>query len=79
MRFLAAGRRTELIDADALGKVSGALRPGMSVAEAEAASGVEPQVARGAMLSLLWRGLWTTDLTQPLSPSSVLTPGAQAA
>lgn len=79
VRFLAAGRRTELIDADALGKVSGALRPGMSVAEAEAASGVEPQVARGAMLSLLWRGLWTTDLTQPLSPSSVLTPGAQAA
>ncbi|MFZ1411412.1 MAG: TnsA-like heteromeric transposase endonuclease subunit [Micropruina sp.] len=79
VRFLAAGRRAELIDADALGKVAGVLRPGMSVAEAEAASGVEPQIARGAMLSLLWQGLWTTDLTQPLSPSSVLTPGARVA
>ncbi|MBK8445666.1 MAG: TnsA-like heteromeric transposase endonuclease subunit [Micropruina sp.] len=79
VRFLAAGRRTELIDTDALGKVTEVLRPGMSVAEVEAASGVEPQIARGAMLSLLWQGLWTTDLTQPLSSSSVLTPGARTA
>lgn len=79
VRFLAAGRRTELIDTNALGKVAEVLRPGMSVAEAEAASGVAPQIARGAILSLLWQGLWTTDLTLPLSPSSVLTRGARAA
>lgn len=78
VRFLAAGRRTQLIDADALGKVAEVLRPGMSVAEAEAASGVKPQIARCALLSLLWHGLWTTDLTQPLSSSSILTPGVQA-
>ena len=79
VRFLAAGRRPELIDTNALGKVADVLRPGMSVAEAENASGIEPQSARGALLSLLWQGLWTTDLTQPLSPSSVLTPGVRAA
>ena len=79
VRFLAAGRRTELIDTDALDKVANALRSGMSVAEAEAASGVEPPIARGALLSLLWRGLWTTNLTRPLSPNSVLTPGVRAA
>lgn len=78
VRFLAAGRRTQLIDADALGKVAEVLRPGMSVAEAEAASGVKPQIARCALLSLLWHRLWTTDLTQPLSSSSILTPGVQA-
>lgn len=79
VRFLAAGRRRELIDADAFGKVAEVLRPGMSVAEAEAASEVELEVARGAVLALLWHGLWVTDLTEPLSPDSILTPGTQAA
>lgn len=79
VRFLAAGRRPALIDADALGKVAEVLRPGMSVAEAEAAAGVEPGAARGAVLALLWHGRWVTDLTKPLSPGSILTPGTKAA
>ena len=37
------------------------------------------RVARGAVLALLWHGLWVTDLTEPLSPDSILTPGTQAA
>ena len=45
----------------------------------EAASEVEPEVARGAVLALLWHGLWVTDLTEPLSPDSILTPRTQAA
>jgi hypothetical protein len=48
VRFLAASRRSESIDGDALGKVAEALRPGMSVAEAEGVSGrVEAAVVAG--------------------------------
>ena len=79
VRFLAAGRRPESVDAEALGSVAEALRPGMSIAEAEAAREVEPGVARAAVLALLWHGLWVTDLTQPLSPSSILTPAERTA
>lgn len=79
VRFLAAGRRPAAIDVDALGKVADALRPGMTVAEAESASGIRPKAARGAVLALLWHGLWVTDLTRPLSPDSILTPRVVAA
>lgn len=78
VRFLAAGRR-ELVDPEVLRTVVERLHEGMSIAEAEAASRLDPQVARGALLTLIWRGTWVTDLTEPLSPKSVLTRGVQAA
>lgn len=78
VRFLAAGRRADPAD-DAFVKVAETLRPGMSVAEAEEASGLDQSVARGVLLSLLWRGFWVTDLTRPLSGESLLTLGERAA
>jgi len=78
VRFLAAGRRADLREA-VLVKVAETLRLGMSVAEAEVASGLDQPEARGALLSLLWRGAWVTDLTRPLSGQSLLSPGLQAA
>jgi hypothetical protein len=78
VRFLAAGRRNDPRDA-ALVKVAESLRPGMSVTEAEEASGLDQPVARGALLSLLWQGSWVTDLTRPLSGQSLLTASERAA
>jgi hypothetical protein len=60
-------------------KVAEGLRPGRSVTEAEEASELDQSEARGALLSLLWRGSWMTDLTRPLSGESLLTPGLRAA
>lgn len=78
VRFLAGGRRADSRDA-ALVKVAEGFRPGMSMAEAEEVSGLDQPVARGALLSLLWRGVWVTDLTRPLSGESLLSPGLRAA
>lgn len=78
VRFLAAGRRADLLQA-VLVKVAETIRPGMSVAEAEEASGLDQPAARGALLSLLWQGSWVTDLTRPLSGKSLLTPRERAA
>src|SRR5687768_6914170 len=52
------------IYAGALGRVAEVLPPGMSVAVAEETSGVKPQVAPCVLLSLLWHGVWMTDLTR---------------
>ena len=78
VRFLAAGRRADPREV-VLVKVAETLRPGMSVTEAEEASGLDQAVVRGALLSLLWRGSWVTDLTRPLSGDSLLSPGERAA
>jgi hypothetical protein len=78
VRFLAAGRRADPREA-VLVKVAKTLRPGMSMAEAEEASGLDQPVVRGALLALLWQAAWVTDLTRPLSGKSLLTPGEQAA
>lgn len=74
IRFLGAGRRSGLVDEDALVKVAEAGRPGMTVGEAEEAAGVDRRDARSAVLRLLWTGAWTTDLSQPLTARSVLGP-----
>lgn len=79
VRFLAAARRAETVDDNVLGKVAASLRPGMSVADAERASQIDHRLARGAVLALLWRGDWATDLTRPLSGESVLTAAGRAA
>jgi hypothetical protein len=78
VRFLTAGRRNDPGDA-VLVKVAEGLRPGMSVTEAEEASGLDQPVARGALLALLWQGSWVTDLTRPLSGQSLLIASERAA
>ena len=79
VRFLAAGRRLAFVDETARVKVAEACAAGMTVAQVEAAVELEPAVARVAVLSLLWFGHVTTDLTRPLSASSVLEPSVAAA
>lgn len=79
LRFLAAGRRLHLVDQDALVKVAAAGAPGMTLAQIEGSAGMDQATARAALLSLLWFGHWTTDLSRPLSPQSVIETAGVAA
>ena len=79
LRFLAAGRRTEWVDKDALVKVAAAGAPGMTFGQIEASAGVAPSAARAALMSLLWFGHWRTDLSRPLSPQSMIEAAGVAA
>ncbi len=72
VRYLAAGRRVSFVDEDALVKVAAAGRPGMTLTQIESASKLDRAAARHAVLSLLWFGQWTTDLSRPLSGDSVI-------
>lgn len=72
IRFLATARRGELAAEDAMGKVAEAARAGMTIAQVEAAAGVEIDQARSASLVLLWRRRWSIDLTRPLTGSSLI-------
>ena len=72
VRFLAAGRRLDLVDKDALVKVAEAGTVGMTLADAEAEAGADPAAARAATLALLWSGRWVTDMSCPLSAASIL-------
>jgi len=70
--FLASARRDKTVDEAVLGKVAQLIRPGMSIAEVESAAPVDGRAARAAILHLLWRRVWSIDLTAPLSGASVL-------
>lgn len=72
VRFLAAGRRRELLDPAVLVKVAEAGKVGMTLAQAEAAADADQAVARAATVALLWSGRWATDLARPLSSASTL-------
>ena len=72
VRFLAAGRRLAFVDEDTVIKVAEAGAAGMTLAQVEASAKVGRAAARAAVLSLLWFGHWTTDMSRPLSGSSVL-------
>lgn len=72
VRFLAAGRRRELLDLDVLVKVAEAGKVGMTLAQAETAADADRAVARAATVALLWSGRWATDLARPLSSASIL-------
>ena len=72
VRFLAAGRRLAFVDEDTVVKVAEAGLAGMTLAQVEASAKVGRTAARAAALSLLWFGQWTTDMSRPLSGSSVL-------
>lgn len=76
--FLASARRATTVDEAVLGKVARHIRPGMSIAEVESAAPVDGGVARAAILSLLWRRVWSVDLTAPLSGASVLLAGERS-
>jgi hypothetical protein len=79
LRFLAAGRRLDWVDHDALVKVAAAGAPGMTLAQVQESAGVAGATARAALLSLLWFGHWTTDMSRPLSPQSVIEAAGVAA
>ena len=79
LRFLAAGRRTEWVDKDALVKVAAAGAPGMTLAQIEESVGGVRAKVRVALQSRLWFGHWTTDMSRPLSPQSVIEPAGVAA
>ncbi len=79
LRFLAAGRRLHLLDQDTLVKVAAAGAPGMTLTQIEESAGMDQATARAALLSLLWFGHWTTDLSRPLSPRSVVETAGVAA
>ena len=79
VRFLAAGRRPGLVEEPAVVKLAEQLQPGMTVADVVAGVDLDAATARAAVLALLWRGAWMTDLTRPLSPHSALVAGTRAA
>ncbi len=68
LRFLAGYRRPWLFDAALLDRIRGADLEGRTFGEVvRGVAGCEPEVARAAVLHLLWRGELTTDLSTPLS------------
>ena len=79
VRFLATARRSGLVDETAVVKLAEQLHPGMTVADVEAGVNLDAATARAAVLALLWRGAWVTDLTYPLTPHSALVAGTRAA
>lgn len=78
VRFLATARRSALVDETAVEKLVERVRPGMTLAEVEAGVDLDAATARAAVLALLWRGGWVTDLTRPLTSRSVLTAESRA-
>ena len=73
LRFLAQGRRSMFLDDECVSAVAAAGRSGMTLGQIETqAKGCDPLDARASALALLWRQAWTTDLSRPLSSSSVI-------
>ncbi|MGW5152448.1 TnsA-like heteromeric transposase endonuclease subunit [Rhodococcus koreensis] len=69
VRTIGAARRIELICPAALAAVESVARAGMAIEEVVAAAG---ENCRPAVLAKLWSGVWTVDLSVPLSGRSVL-------
>jgi hypothetical protein len=73
IRFLAIGRRRGLIDPDYVNSVAYFAASGMTLGAVEdAAESALGYSTRLASMALLWWGRWSTDLTIPLSRSSIL-------
>lgn len=73
LRFLAQGRRSMFLDEECVLAVAAAGRSGMTLGEVETCvSGFDPLDVRASALALLWRRSWATDLSRPLSRSSVI-------
>ena len=69
---LSGWRRLAFVDEATVVKVAEAGSAGMTLAQAEVSAKVDRAAARTAVLSLLWFGHWTIDMSRPLSSSSVL-------
>lgn len=69
VRTIGAARRIGLICPDVLAAVEAVARAGMTIDEVVAAAG---QHCRPAVLTKLWSGVWTVDLSVPLSGRSIL-------
>lgn len=79
IKFLAVGRRRQFVDEEVLAAVAAVGRSGMSVTAVESLVAEPPRgLVRAAVFSLLWSGRWSTDLSQPLSDTSVLCCGDAA-
>ena len=74
VRFIAQGRRSMFLDEAVVATVASAGRIGATLGEVEASvRGVEPLDVRTGVLALLWRQVWATDLSRPVSSRSVIT------
>lgn len=76
VRWLATGRRDQLIDPRALEVVAQVGLSGMTITEicTAASTRVPELLVKPAVMSMLWSGAWVTDLlTTPLSGASVVT------
>jgi hypothetical protein len=74
VRFLAAYRRADRVDAQAVAAIVGGVPGVMSVAEVESAFAdrFPAEVCRPALLHLVWRGLFRVELGEPLSAATTL-------
>lgn len=71
IRTIGAARRTGSIDAETAANLEAVAATGMTIDEVVTA--VNSPRARIAVLAKLWSGMWTVDLSIPLSGKSVLT------
>lgn len=73
LRFLAQGRRSMFLDEECVAALATVGRSGMMLGQVESyISGFDPLDVRASALALLWRQVWTTDLSQPLSRGSLI-------
>ncbi len=73
VRFLAQGRRTRFVDAEAMTSLTRAGRPGRTLGAALAEAGRSPHSSatlRAALITLLWQQAWEVDLGQPIDLST---------
>jgi len=72
VRFLAAYRCGERVDAEMAGRLDGVVDGAVSIGELEAGWPDRAGEVRAAALHLVWRGVFVADLSVPLSASTVL-------
>lgn len=72
IRFLAAGRRARLVDADVLAQTAEQDPAGRPLGDVESSVPAPLPAVRLAVLTLLWQNEWCTTLDRPLSSTSPL-------
>lgn len=78
VRAIAAARRPALVDSNVSARVTAVWRAGMTIDDVVVAAAAVRR-ARSAVLAGIWSGVWTVDMTVPLSGRSVLKGGRSAA
>lgn len=81
VRWLACGRRLDLVDPVARQVVARVGLSRMTIGESGTAAAVHvaQPLTKPAVMSLLWSGVWVTELLTPLSGASVVTWAKDAA